>query len=282
MPLEQGNFAGYLNYEFNPSARFFAELNYVKSKLSSQIEPTPLGSDQVYGAFAFCEDGTCANGVPITSAIVPEALRAAVRTANPGVADENLVVGFRRRLTEVGNRGNEIDRDTFRVVTGFEGDLGESHAYELSINYGRTEDSQTSSGDIDANRFRQALDAAIPKGAIVREVFGGNALVAEGPLSPFFFPPNPQDAPFSAPSSSLSAPPSAAELLENAGWTLTASGTRAGRAGTSTDCIAGRTLLPGLSKLMFAALAGTMARARTRAAIVLIIQLPPERFGLTT
>ena len=73
---------------------------------------------------------------------------------------------------------------------------------------------------------RQALDAAIPKGAIVREVFGGNALVAEGPLSPFFFPPNPQDAPFSAPSSSLSAPPSAAELLENAGWTLTASGTR--------------------------------------------------------
>ena len=184
VPLEQGNFAGYLNYEFNPSARFFAELNYVKSKLSSQIEPTPLGSDQVYGAFAFCEDGTCANGVPITSAIVPEALRAAVRTANPGVADENLVVGFRRRLTEVGNRGNEIDRDTFRIVTGFEGDLGEDHAYELSINYGRTEDSQTSSGDIDANRFRQALDAVVVNG---QTVCRDPAARAAGcvPLNPF-------------------------------------------------------------------------------------------------
>lgn len=184
VPLEQGNFAGYLNYEFNPSARFFAELNYVKSKLSSQIEPTPLGSDQVYGAFAFCEDGTCANGVPITSAVVPEALRAAVRAANPGVTDDNLVVGFRRRLTEVGNRGNEIDRDTFRIVTGFEGDLGEDHSYELSINYGRTEDSQTSSGDIDANRFRQALDAVVVNGqAVCRDP----AARAAGcvPLNPF-------------------------------------------------------------------------------------------------
>jgi outer membrane receptor protein involved in Fe transport len=167
VPLEQVNFAGYLDYEFNPSAKFFAEVNYVKSKLTSQIEPTPLGSDQVYGAFAFCEDGTCSNGVPILSAVVPESVRAAARAANPGVADENLVVGFRRRLTEVGFRGNDIDRDTFRVVTGFTGDIGGGHSYELSINYGRTEDSQESSGDIDAVKFRNALDAVVQNGQVV-------------------------------------------------------------------------------------------------------------------
>ncbi|HEY8617153.1 TonB-dependent receptor domain-containing protein [Phenylobacterium sp.] len=167
VPLEQANFAGYLNYEFNPSAKFFAELNYVKSKLTSQIEPTPLASDQVYGDFASCADGICANGIPITSAIVPESVRAAARAAAPGVSDQNLVVGFRRRLNEVGFRGNDIDRDTFRVVTGFTGDIGAGHSYELSINYGRTEDSQQSSGDVDAARFRQALDAVVLNGQIV-------------------------------------------------------------------------------------------------------------------
>lgn len=167
VPLKQINAAGYLNYEFNPSARFFAEANYVRSELTSRIEATPLGSDQVYGALAFCEGGICSNGVPITSAVAPEPLRAAVRAANPGVADENLVVGFRRRLTEVGARGNDIERETYRIVTGFAGDLGEKHSYELSINYGRTEDSQTSSGDIDANRFRQALNAVTVNGQAV-------------------------------------------------------------------------------------------------------------------
>jgi outer membrane receptor protein involved in Fe transport len=184
VPLKQGNFAGYLNYEFNPSAKFFAELNYVKSKLTSQIEATPLGSDQVYGAFAFCDAGICENGVPIASAIVPEAVRAAARAANPGVADDNLVVGFRRRLNEIGFRGNDIDRDTFRVVTGFTGDIGKGHSYELSINYGRTEDSQSSSGDIDAVKFRNALDAVVQNGQVVcRDV----AARAAGcvPLNPF-------------------------------------------------------------------------------------------------
>lgn len=184
VPMEQVNFAAYGNYEFNPSARLFTEVNYVKSKLNSQIEPTPLGSDQVYGDFAFCEGGVCANGTPITSAIVPEALRAAVRAANPGVADQNLVVGFRRRLTEVGFRANDIDRQTFRLVTGIEGDIGSSHHYELSINYGRTDDEQTSNGDIDANKFRQALDAVVVNGATVcRDVTARSAGCV--PINPF-------------------------------------------------------------------------------------------------
>ncbi len=159
VPLKQVNVASYVNYEFNRSARLFTEINYVKSKLSSEIEATPLGSDQVYGALAFCDELICHNGTPITSAVVPESLRQAVRAANPGIADENLVVGFRRRLVEVGNRGNDIDRETYRVVGGIEGDFGSSQHYEFSVNYGKTKDDQTSSGDVDASRFAQALDA---------------------------------------------------------------------------------------------------------------------------
>ena len=167
VPMEQVNFATYANYEFNRSARLFGELNYVKSKLTSQIEATPLGSDAIYGAFAFCDTGVCTNGIPITSAIVPEAIRAAARAAAPGVADQNLVVGFRRRLNEIGFRGNDIDRETFRFVGGIEGDFASTQHYELSVNYGKTTDDQTSSGDISATRFGEALDAITVGGQVV-------------------------------------------------------------------------------------------------------------------
>ena len=167
VPLEQFNGALYGNYEFNRSARLFGELNYVKSKLTSQIEPTPLASDQVYGAFAFCDSGVCTSGVPILSAIVPESIRAAARAAAPGVTDDNLVVGFRRRLNEVGFRGNDIDRETFRLVGGIEGDFAASQHYEISVNYGKTSDDQTSSGDINAARFASALDAVTVNGQVV-------------------------------------------------------------------------------------------------------------------
>ncbi|MBL8771597.1 MAG: TonB-dependent receptor [Phenylobacterium sp.] len=167
VPLKQWNFATYGSYEFNEKARLFTEVNFVSSKLTSNIEATPLGSDQIYGAFAFCDTGVCQSGVPILSAVVPEAVRNAARAANPGVSDDNLVVGFRRRLTEVGDRGNDIDRQTFRFVAGIEGDINPAHHYELSINYGRTDDEQTSSGDIDAVRFRNALDAVVVNGSAV-------------------------------------------------------------------------------------------------------------------
>lgn len=167
VPLKQYNFSTYASYEFNKSARLFTEINYVTSKLKSTIEPTPLGSDQVFGALAFCDMGVCQSGVPILSPLVPEALRAAARGANPGVADNNLVVGFRRRLNEVGNRGNEIDRDTYRIVAGIDGAIGEKHSYELSINYGRTDDEQRSNGDIDAVKFAQGLDVIVQNGQMV-------------------------------------------------------------------------------------------------------------------
>lgn len=165
IPSDRLAVSSYLNYDHNQYFKLFGEINYTKTELSSQIEPTPLGSTDVYGAGAYCTVTggvqSCTNGVSLASAIVPTALRNQVLSLNPGMTADQLVVGFRRRMTETGYRSNDITRDTFRVVGGFTGDLNEDHHYEFSVNYGRTTDYQTSGGALLKANLMSALDVIV-------------------------------------------------------------------------------------------------------------------------
>ena len=87
-------------------------------------------------------------------------MRQLVRDANPGIADENLVVGFARRTTELDQRAADNTRQTLRLVTGLEGDVGDYH-YEVAVNYGRTTQDQKSSGQVNVLNMRNALDAVV-------------------------------------------------------------------------------------------------------------------------
>lgn len=169
VPDKRINFHSQLNYEINKAAQVFAEVTYVHHKLFSEIEPTPFGSSQLFNNSApFCTATGCTNGIPLTSASVPEAIKAAVRAANPGRPDSALVVGFQRRLNEVGNRGNELERSTFRTVVGLKGDTGfQNWHYEVSLNYGRTDEQQQTNGEINLNNFRAALDSTVVNGQTV-------------------------------------------------------------------------------------------------------------------
>jgi outer membrane receptor protein involved in Fe transport len=59
-------------------------------------------------------------------------------------------------------------RDTYRLVTGLRGELGDSHTYDLTANIGRTNISNTFSNAVLADRFMAAIDAVrAPDGTIV-------------------------------------------------------------------------------------------------------------------
>lgn len=65
---------------------------------------------------------------------------------------------FTRRLAEFGNRGATNERETFRVATGFEGEIPQlGWAWDVSYTYGRTTQAQISEGQIDTVAFRNAL-----------------------------------------------------------------------------------------------------------------------------
>ncbi|MNS18331.1 Vitamin B12 transporter BtuB precursor [compost metagenome] len=179
VPEEQIRFNGQATYDINDNHRFFSEMSVFHGRTSSEIEGNPVGSEAIYqdqfgiDQLPDCRDfdgdgdNECRYGVPITSAVVPTALAAAVRAQHPGIADEDLVVGFRRRISDVGNRGNESERSMARLVAGFEGDLTQNLSYELSLNYGRSDYDQRSNGDVMTGRFRQALDAVVIDGETV-------------------------------------------------------------------------------------------------------------------
>lgn len=205
VPTERFLFSSILNYEINPSANIFFEGTFATTDTESDIEPFPLGSDDIFGgdqAQFVDTDGdgfsdASINGISILNPFVSddlaqrardgavaqgqaEALVAACEAAGitapltpencntglvtPGApiafADEDLVVGFARRTSELDQRGASNTRQTARFVLGLDGKIPQSEtwSYETSINFGRTTQSQQSSGQINVVNFRNALN----------------------------------------------------------------------------------------------------------------------------
>lgn len=170
VPVETIRVNQQTNYTFNENLRFFSEFSYFLSKSQNFIEPTPLGSNQVFfdsfgiGQAPSCRDFDldgdveCRFGIPITSGVVPEALRQQIRTLTPGLDDDERVVGFNRRLTEAGLRSNQAERQLARLVFGLEGQVNDTTRWELSMNYGRTTATQRSGGAVLIDRVRAATD----------------------------------------------------------------------------------------------------------------------------
>jgi outer membrane receptor protein involved in Fe transport len=70
-------------------------------------------------------------------------------------------VGFRKNFTDLGNRNEEINRETFRIVSGARGTFNDDWQYEFSVNYGQFKEENDIEGDVNLQRFLLALDAGI-------------------------------------------------------------------------------------------------------------------------
>ncbi|MGJ3231191.1 MAG: TonB-dependent receptor domain-containing protein [Oceanicaulis sp.] len=173
VPTERFLFSSMVDYEVSEKLGFFFEGTYASTETSSTLEPFPLSSEDVYGdnlpQFVDTDgDGVVDRGrygISILNPFVPAGIRDAARAGADidgdgvqDIADEDLVVGFARRTTELDARGADNSRQTARFVFGAEGDLSEAWSYEASINLGRTTQMQRSTGQINVLNLRSALD----------------------------------------------------------------------------------------------------------------------------
>lgn len=116
-------------------ARGYFEASYVNRRSEQKIAPVPL---------------SVANFGRISASSI----------YNPLGVD---LVSVRRRLLEAGNRFENQDLDTFRVVTGVDGSLGDwagplqGWSWDLSYNFGRTQGVDTKNGALRTNLVNQAL-----------------------------------------------------------------------------------------------------------------------------
>ena len=135
----------------------FFETTYAASSTKTVIEPYPLDSINIAkGTAGFIPAEFMVDGVKTRNPLVPDYLynRATDRNGD-GLKDYN----FTRRLADIGNRGSEAERDMFRFVGGFKGELSKSWTYDVYAAFGSTKESQVSSGQVNVLNFNNALEA---------------------------------------------------------------------------------------------------------------------------
>ncbi len=162
VPTERYIFAATGNYALSENHSAFFEGNYAATKVNNMLEPFPISSTSASSAISTMPIPAefKVNGVTVRNPIVPDYLYSRLTDTNgDGLKDYT----FTRRLSEIGNRGGTVDRDTFRVATGLKGSIFKDWNYEVFTSYGSTKESQVTRGQVNVSNFLNAL-SAIPNG----------------------------------------------------------------------------------------------------------------------
>ena len=172
VPLERFSFQTLIDYDVTPWANMFIEGIYGRTETSADIEPFAIQTNDIFPTEVFCDTPTsdsdgdgnvteCFNGVALSNPLIPQVIRDEVlaRPGNVGRTVDDLRIGFARRLVEVGPRGADAERETFRLLTGLRGDINPDVRFEIALNYARTSDSQFGGGQFNASNVRAAFDA---------------------------------------------------------------------------------------------------------------------------
>jgi iron complex outermembrane receptor protein len=189
-PVQRYLFAEQGHFDITDNITFFTEATYARTHASSEIEPFPLDSSNINPI-----DGS----VPIQvtpggacNPFVPQAVCDAASVASSGPFTGLKTISFRRRLSDVGPRTSDVNRNFFRIVTGLQGNiLHDRFHWDVSYNYGTTNEQQRSTGQVNVQNFLEALQVvpdpvhggfmcsnpiAVAQGCVPLNIFGNNSI----------------------------------------------------------------------------------------------------------
>ena len=141
VPTERYLVSTLLDYDVSQGVNAFVEATFAQTRTESEFEP-----------FAHSNSDLGIAGIPVDNPFVPQAIRDAVLAAGDDV------IQYRRRMTEVGERGASSTRDTYRFLVGLEGDVAEKYNWQTYFGYGRMDDAQQGGGQINVASMREALN----------------------------------------------------------------------------------------------------------------------------
>ncbi|WP_299296716.1 TonB-dependent receptor, partial [uncultured Erythrobacter sp.] len=133
---EHHSFNAFFNYQLTPDIRFFAEGKYVKTDNFTVAQPS-------FDFFTFVSED---------SPFIPQVIRDAGLDQRGGIL-------FNRDNFDFGTRDEIFERDLYRTVAGFEGDINDNTRFEVSYVYGRNDTEFTSTNQRIEDRYFAALDA---------------------------------------------------------------------------------------------------------------------------
>ncbi|HEU0042962.1 TonB-dependent receptor domain-containing protein [Sphingomonas sp.] len=178
--LERYNFNLLAHFEFAPALELFFEGKYNRvNALGNNAGPSfvqsPSAAQGSVGDFRersrldnpFLNP---ADRTTLTNLIIASGCRPSLQDTCPAAGNltptdiaainaGTFRVQVSRNLLDVGLRDEDFQRDTYRAVLGARGTFNGDWSYEISGNYGRFDQTQTTRGFIDRQRFSLALDA---------------------------------------------------------------------------------------------------------------------------
>jgi iron complex outermembrane receptor protein len=167
--LQRASLNATFNVELNPKATFFGEFKYVNTQTQFQSQPS-----FDYALF-----------VPIDNPYIPQTIYNAA-TGPGGIANAIGGVLMARDNFDLGFITRDVDRDTYRAVVGLRGDWTDHLSYEVSLNYGRTDETNTENNNRINERFYAAIDA-VDEGEFLTGTRNGN-IVCRSNLDPTAIP----------------------------------------------------------------------------------------------
>jgi iron complex outermembrane receptor protein len=157
-PVDRRFAAANASYPITDRVNAFTEINWSYVATDSEIEPFALEINE--DIFQFGRGGS--DGLDVASNLMmPQLLIDNLLAA--GVTNTNQLgaSGWVRRLVEFGPRASQVDRTTARGVFGLDIDLSDNWDLEVYYSYGRTEQDQEETGQINTERARYALDVEL-------------------------------------------------------------------------------------------------------------------------
>ncbi len=154
-PLERYTFTQLSHFDITDNIRWFSEAAYSRSESTDEINQ-PSWSTTFFGPGI---NGTVRLNVADNPFITDE-IRDVLALNNDGELPEFLDITRTNTDIQQGNV-NSRDQDSFRFVTGFEGDFeafGRSWNWDVSYSYGET-NASTSNANLNGVRYALALDA---------------------------------------------------------------------------------------------------------------------------
>lgn len=148
---ERVGFNTVAHFDLMPNIRAYVDAKYIRSKFDDNFQPS----------FRFFEDTVEADNAFLT----PEM----IEVAGPYLAAGGMYAN--RFMGDTGGRQSRVERATTRIVGGLEGDFDARFAqidWDLSYNYGRTNNEFRGTGTLIPGNYLAAIDAVrAPDGSIV-------------------------------------------------------------------------------------------------------------------
>ncbi|ACJ29893.1 TonB-dependent receptor [Shewanella piezotolerans WP3] len=170
-PNERISFGSFINYEINDHARPYVELSFMQNRTAGQIAES--------GTF-YDEEILMDYNNPLMTDLQKQQLQAEFNQTD---ADQ-FVAYIGKRNVEGGARANNLEHNSYRILTGIEGDINDNWTYDVSFNYSATSSSSVYINDLLSPKIAPRVGAVDTEcveedGCLYYNVFEPDGVTAE-------------------------------------------------------------------------------------------------------